>query len=306
MIKKIQICNVATYDAVAEELTDLKKINFIYGSNGTGKTTISRVIADCDSHTDCDLAWKGGSPLKLLVYNRDFVEANFNQPEDLKGIFTLGEEDKETLDKIRCTKVELDQIKDKIIQLKVVLEGDLGEGGKRAELEVIETDFEKKCWDLKLKHDKEFQDAFTKVRSKKSAFKEKLLAESESNASPPVELADLEKRAAIVFGSAPQPAIPLSAPNSTDILALEGSAILTKKVLGKSDVDIAALIQKLGNSDWVKQGREFYDPKEAICPFCQQDTPASLEESLNEYFDETFLADTAAIEELYTDYTTAS
>ena len=92
MIEKIQICNVATYGATSEELIDLKAINFVYGSNGTGKTTISRVIADCDSHADCTLAWKGSTPLELLVYNRDFVERNFNQPDKLKGIFTLGEE----------------------------------------------------------------------------------------------------------------------------------------------------------------------------------------------------------------------
>ena len=77
---------------------------------------------------------------------------------------------------------------------------------------------------------------------------------------------------------------------------------MAQKVIGKTDVDIARIIEKLGNSDWVKQGRQFYNPEERVCPFCQQDTPSSLEESLNEYFDETFEAHTATLVKLYGEY----
>lgn len=306
MIERIVISNVATYGATPEELSDLKKINFVYGSNGTGKTTISRVIADSASHTHCSLHWRSAAPMELLVYNRDFVERNFNQPDELKGIFTLGEKDKTTLDKINAAKTELDQIKKKIVQLKGVLQGEDGNGGKRADLAALETEFESRCWGLKLKHDDKLQGAFASVRGKKSAFKARLLAESASNSSAAVSLPDLENKASTVLGEAPLAAPTLAVPNGADLLAHETNAILKKKVIGKTDVDIAALIQKLGNSDWVKQGRDYYAPDERVCPFCQQDTPPSLEESLNEYFDETFIADTASIEKLFTDYKTDS
>ncbi|WPL18374.1 putative ATP-binding protein involved in virulence [Thiorhodovibrio winogradskyi] len=306
MIERIVISNVATYGTSPKALSDLKEINFVYGSNGTGKTTISRVIADCASHTNCSLIWRGGSPMELLVYNRDFVERNFNQPDELKGIFTLGEKDKATLDKIDAAKGELDEIKKKIVQLKCVLHGEDGNGGKGAELADLEDTFEGKCWDLKLKHDDKLQGAFAGVRGKKSAFKARLLAESASNSSAAVSLPDLENKASTVFGEAPQAALTLAVPNGAELLAHETNGILKKKLIGKTDVNIAALIQKLGNSDWVKQGRDYYDPDERVCPFCQQDTPPSLEDSLNEYFDETFLADSASIEKLYTDYKTDS
>jgi wobble nucleotide-excising tRNase len=306
MIERIEISNVATYGSTLEVLSDLREINFVYGSNGTGKTTISRVIADCASYPYCSLDWRGGTPIELLVYNRDFVERNFNQPEELKGIFTLGEKDKDTLDKIEAAKTALDGIKDKIVRLKAALQGEDSNGGKRAELSDLEADLEVKCWELKLKHDDKLQGAFTGVRGKKSAFKEKLLAELASNSSAAVSLTDLEKKAETVFGEAPQAVLVLTVPDGVSLSAHEADSILKKKVIGKTDVDIAAMIQKLGSSDWVKQGRDFYDPEERVCPFCQQDTPPSLEESLNKYFDETFIADTATIEKLFTDYKTDS
>ena len=302
MIEKIQIKNVATYASTTEELTNLKKINFVYGSNGTGKTTISRVIADCAAYPDCAVIWRGGAEIEKLVYNRDFIEENFNQPDELKGIFTLGQKDKETIGKIDAAKTKLGGVNAKIIQLQSTLDGDESSKGKITELEELETEFEAKCWELKHRHDEKFQGAFAGLRSNKRKFKARLLVESKTNESIAVPLTNLKKDAETVFGDTLQRVGALTAPNGDALLAHEINSILGKNVIGKVDVDIAALIQQLGSSDWVKQGRKFYNPEERVCPFCQQGTPPSLEDSLNEYFDEAFKADTAAIEKLYTDY----
>ena len=79
MISEIQINPpIATYFNQVK-LNDLRPINYIFGANGTGKTTISRVIAGEQGHDHCQLAWQGGTSLERMVYNQDFVDRNFNQ-----------------------------------------------------------------------------------------------------------------------------------------------------------------------------------------------------------------------------------
>ena len=98
MIEAIHILNLATFDRSVHSIDNLSKLNFFYGSNGSGKTTISRVIADSDAFPSCRSYWVG-ERLQTLVYNRDFVDRNFSPASDLKGIFTLGEENVNTLEK---------------------------------------------------------------------------------------------------------------------------------------------------------------------------------------------------------------
>lgn len=151
MIEIIQIQNQASYGSPYETLSGLSKFNFIYGSNGSGKTTISRIIADESAFPGCRLVWRGNIGLEPLVYNRDFVENNFNQPQELKGIFTLGEKDIDILDKVKTAKEVLDSLKEDGLKLKKTLEGEDGKSGKKSELKELESDFEEKCWKLKQK-----------------------------------------------------------------------------------------------------------------------------------------------------------
>lgn len=63
VITSIHIQGVATYTSPSE-LNDLRKINFIFGANGTGKTTISRVIEQAPGHEYCSMQWSGEARCK--------------------------------------------------------------------------------------------------------------------------------------------------------------------------------------------------------------------------------------------------
>lgn len=101
MIKQINLKKAATFDEL--ETIRPNKINYLFGGNGTGKTTIGKVINHCESFSDCSLIWES-NPIETLTYNRDFVERNFSQSDSIKGIFTLGEGSTESKKEIEKNK----------------------------------------------------------------------------------------------------------------------------------------------------------------------------------------------------------
>ena len=304
MIDEISIVGIATFDTHPEKLDSLSRFNYLFGSNGTGKTTISRVIADEDSFPTCNVTWKGGTKLQSMVYNRDFVERNFNQSAELKGVFTLGENQVDMLAKINAAKNKMYELTGKIESLNQTLQGADGTGGKRAELVELESALKQKCWAQKQKHDEKLQGAFEGYRGSAEKFNAKVIQELTSNDEILLTLVDLEKKSESVFSKSPASEQSIAVIDITKLLAHESNPILKKRVIGREDVDIAGMIEKLENSDWIREGRSFYEVNEGICPFCQQNTDEKFARSLNAYFDEAFEIDSKAIEDLATDYET--
>lgn len=302
MIESIHLIGVATYSTTPSVLNGLMTFNYFYGANGSGKTTISRVIADAGKFPTCSINWKARAPLEPLVYNRDFVDKHFRASDELPGIFTLGEKNAEAIDKIAAAKSVCDKLSETISGLKKTLEGDDGSGGKVGELTVVEDSFRDACWKQKQLHDDKLKVAFEGFRNKAEAFKGKVLAERTSNKADAKTLAYIQEKATTVFADDVVRIEPLATINGVSLLTSEQSPILTKKIIGKSDVDIAAMIQRLGNSDWVRTGRAFLAVNDQTCPFCQQTVTENLEASLNAYFDESFEADSKAVAALVAKY----
>lgn len=300
MIEQISIANVTSYGATSQPFGPLKPINFVYGANGSGKTTISRIIDGENGFTHCPVTWAGGTALEALVYNRHFVDQNYHQ--ELRGIFTLGEADVATIQQIEDTAKRRDKLQEEILAKKVVLSGEDGNSGKKGELASLAASFTDQCWVLKGKYDANFKAAFTGSRNSKSEFAARLEKEAQDTSATLHSLDTLKERAATVFADNLAKLATIPAPAYDDLVRLEGDEVLPKKVIGKEDVDIAAMIRKLGNSDWVKNGRSYYEVNDGHCPFCQQETSPSLAESLNAYFDEAYVADMAAIDSISTNY----
>jgi len=138
MIESITIASVATYASAPVTLSGLSQFNYLFGSNATGKTTVSRIIGDEASFPTCSVTWRGGTRLQPMVYSQDFVERNFTQLAELKGVFTLGEKQVDTLAKIATAKGELDALTTRIETLIQGLQGASGTGGKTGDLATLE------------------------------------------------------------------------------------------------------------------------------------------------------------------------
>jgi wobble nucleotide-excising tRNase len=164
MIKTISIKNIASYDNEGIILNDLKKINFIYGANGTGKTTISNFIADKinTEYLYCNIKWEQGEKLNTLVYNKKFRENNFGNGK-IEGVFTLGEATKDDINLIEEKQEKLKNLKDEGTKKNNTLE-------KQKELKLKAVDnFKEYVWlNVYKKYEKEFKEAFQGSMQKES------------------------------------------------------------------------------------------------------------------------------------------
>lgn len=306
MIMKIEVNNAVMFDDATPAIDDLRQFNYFFGVNGTGKTTIGKVIEDPLSFPGCGVSWKNGIAMETLVYNHDFVERNFNSQNALKGVFTLGEQEADTLTRIAEIKAELDILKGDIANFTNTLQGYNGYGGKQKDLSDLEEKYANRFFAPKQKYADKLGGGLKGYVGSKKDFKDKVLREAANNTSNLKPLAELEAQAQTVFSDTLVQIQNVAAINPDKLVALENTPILTKRVIGKGDVDIAAIIEKLGNSDWVRQGRAYYEANDGICPFCQQKTAGCFAKSLNEYFDETFEQDNTAINTLIADYAAES
>lgn len=304
MITTIEVAGEATYPADGGKLAELRAINYLFGHNGSGKTTISRAIEDPQICAGYKLAWRDGRAMKTLVYNRDFVELNFG--DQLKGIFTLGADSTKAVGEVERLQTNIEKLDLAIDGLQRNLTGGDGAKGRYAELANSRDALEDACWESQKTHKEYFQNGFTPNRGNKAAFCDKLLHELDSNAAELAELDDLKVEAATVFQAATPPEPAIASISFDGFASIEADPILSRRVVGRDDVVIAGLIARLGNSDWVKQGVGYLEVSDGVCPFCQQSAPADLLAHLNRFFDEQYEADLAKIDALADRYEAAT
>ncbi|WRC10206.1 AAA family ATPase [Helicobacter pylori] len=306
-ISQISLKKVATFDENGASFENLKSINFIYGANGSGKTTTSSFLKNLaengieDKFASSKIVWYNNESLKIEVYNKQFKEEQFRNSQ-VKGIFTLGKKTNENLEKIESKKESINEEKKK----KVKNEGSLQK--LTLEKEKEEEDFTDSCWKkLYKKFEEDFKETLEGFK-RKEKFKEKILKEFENdkhNQSEQSEIVGLEKlkeKIGIVF-SKNQTELALLECDLTDFDSIENHSIWEQKIVGSGGVAIADLIKKLSNEDWVAQGRE-YVKDNSICPFCQKETiTEEFKKQLESYFDTSYQESTDTIKKMKEDYT---
>ncbi|GAA7072402.1 AAA family ATPase [Helicobacter pylori] len=303
-ISQISLKKVATFDENGASFKDLNSINFIYGANGSGKTTTSSFLKNLaengieDKFASSKIVWYNNESLKIEVYNKQFKEEQFRNSQ-VKGIFTLGKKINENLEKIESKKESINKENEKKIKNKESLKKITQEKEKE------EKDFTDSCWEkLYKKFEEDFKETLEGFK-RKEKFKEKILKEFENdkyNQSEIVGLEKLKEKIEIVFGEN-QTELALLECDLTDFDSIENHSIWEQKIVGSGGVAIADLIKKLSNEDWVAQGRE-YVKDNSICPFCQKETiTEEFKKQLESYFDTSYQESTDTIKKMKEDYT---
>ena len=303
MITRIVIKDVATFDASEHVMQDLGKLNFIFGSNGSGKTTISRVLEKPENYSSCDISWEGNIEIERRVYNSDFVEENFVPETGMRGIFTLGKEESDTKQKIKELEEKLKVLEDEKRKTEIIISGEDGKSGKATELTSFRETYINKIWEeTKSFRTGSIRDGLVGYLNSKTKFFEMALDQCKKNKVTLGKYDELERRAYTVFAENHEILEEIPIVNFSRIEKMSDEQILSKKVIGKEDVDIGALIKKLGNSDWVQSGTKYLNDSDGLCPFCQQPLQENFRDQVEEYFDDTYSADLLAIDTLKNDY----
>lgn len=302
MIKSISMKNCATYDEVGASLMDCKKINFIYGANGSGKSTISNFLRNgLDSkYKDCTLEWDKEIEEDILVYNRAFKEANFNR-STIDGVFTIGQATIDEQKELEKQKKELGLRKEEFGKALEVLKK------KEEEKKQKEKAFKESVWDSVFKkYERDFVEAFTGFRNSK----ERLFYESQKRYSALKDhnhnLDDLLQRAKTLFGNRPNACSLISVDSSeyiNEIEKIECDELWKEVIVGSEDVPIGTLIHRLHSNAWVRTGQEFIEEGSDVCPFCQQHTiTKDFRGQIERFFDETYKNKVKKIDKLKDKY----
>lgn len=291
MINNLKIKGIATYKNGIEYIP--KKFNFFYGPNGTGKSTISKVLSGELSSAETSVI-NNDIQEEILVYNKSFIKRNLQTDNGIKGIFTLGEDSIEKRTQILTKKETIEEQKKILIRYNCSVKKQNEE--KKQAFEELET----KCWKIKNDIETKFPEVI-KGFKKKKIFCEKCI-DSYENTYNYLTLTDLQKRYNTVYQKDRIEDLKYENINLENIRKYDNNELLYKSITGKNDNDIGEFIEYLNASDWVKEGLVFLDRTENKCPFCQRKLPDNITENIKKYFDKTYEESKEKIEEYAKSY----
>ena len=273
---------------------ELTFINFFYGNNGAGKSSIAHAIDEGDG-----VVWADGktrSDYDVLVYNQDFINDNFENYGDLAGVFIFGEEDIEAKRKI----AELTEQKKEKSDKKTAAGEEYKT--KTAGLDVAMTELQETCFSSTADIRKRFEKCMDGKKQKKS-FTDAVLAEKNPTQ---YNLDELERLYDVAFDDSAR-AYPEFKRAGSKITygSLPGRELLDKVIVSSSDTPFANFMKALGvsASAWVRDGHTHYSAAAAgKCPYCQQKLPAHFEDDIAACFDAQYQQDIRDLGQFQTTY----
>lgn len=267
--------NRATF--VGEQVGGLTFVNFFYGRNGAGKSSVARAIEENDG-----VIWADGetaADYDVLVYNRDYTDRCFAAFDSLPGVFILGEEDIEAKRKLQKLTEER---KKKSDECSAALEQHSRE---REALALALAEFQNKCFGDTDTVRRRFEKCMDGKKQKKN------FAEAVLNEKNPTEhdITELERLYDTAYDDSARVYTEFRRVSPvTSYGSLPGRELLNKMIVSSSDTPFAGFIKKLGDTafDWVREGHTHYSAGAGEdCPYCHQKLPASFEADIAACFD---------------------
>lgn len=288
MITKIVMSGCASYKNPTSLETD-KKINLIYGLNGTGKSTFSNFLyaPKSPSYVSCSADGVGDS--EVLVYNTSFVRDHFHEADRLNGIFTVSKENAQAEKDLASAEAELTNLRADLDKSKIEI------SDQEQKARALRSAVEDSVWEIKSKYyggDRVLEFCLKGYVGKKSVLFDHVSALVLPEEMPTKTVEILKKESEALAGDGAQKYDLLSELKFSSISA-DQEKLLETAVFGNQDSVMASLIKSLENGDWVKDGisylNKLQEDGDESCPFCQQRTiTKTVSDAIRSYFDESY------------------
>jgi len=275
------------------EVMEPSFINFGFGNNGTGKSSVAKAIRD-----DVGIDWTNGKSADdytVLVYDRQFIDDHFANYNYLPGIYTMGEKNIEIQKQINTNTAEAKKHRDKAAttaEAKAI---------KERERNNLFPSFHETFWQIGASIREDFKKVLTGKVGSKAAFATALL----QNTATPTQhdLIALKELYDVAFGGTPETPDTFDVLNLSHLKSLTEFPLLDISIVGRDDSEFNRFIKALNATDWIKRGLDRFVPHtKGKCPFCQQRLPVDFSEQIAACFDQHYQDDMNALNQHRNDY----
>ena len=288
--------NEATYKDCGVSVTPTL-INFFFGNNGSGKSTIGKAIK-----VDSGVSWRTGksvSDYTIHVYNQEYITANLASYHNLPGVFTVNEVNVEIQRQVEA------KYADKKAAADAFRTATEDRRKKQEALDQAFATFQTECWDKTAEIRTGFKSTQTGKMQKKS-FAEEVLAKSGKAREHDVDA--LKRLYDVAYSADAKRYTEFAAIPDTSVLdTIAGREILGEPVVSSAGTPFAQFVKAINATAWVQQGHiQYHGTTEGKCPYCQQDLPTTFEDDIKACFDAQYQESVKSIADYYDAYKAAA
>jgi len=295
---ELKLKNVTSYQKNNFTTLNLdKKINLLYGHNGSGKSTISNYFYNTSNEIYNECKCSLLNDYRPLVYNSKFIEDNFYNTREQKGVFTLSKENAD----IEKQLLEKENVKQEL--KKEYIEKRERSIKLTQDKATKENEYTDAVW-IKTEHVRtsDLKGLMKGLLGSKKSFFSQVMKTPRLHA---INLNQLIEEYSDLLRHKNNE-IPLITPLVNYMISEDDRLLLATPIIDQSNSYLSETIKKLQNLDWVKKGKESYLDGNT-CPFCQEKTiTVEFSKAIESIFDESYSKTIDQISQIKTSYEIAA
>jgi wobble nucleotide-excising tRNase len=290
-IKKVIVSDATFKNSVAE--FEPTYINYFFGNNGTGKSTIAKAIGSGTGVTFP--TGKSAADYDILLFNQDYIDDNVRSYRGMPSVFTIGEKNSKTQEEIDH------QIEEQEKDQKALEDATAEKGKKDKQLSKLKKQLWKDCWEKTADiRDGDFPKAMGGIHGSQQKYTEEVQRHKPIDHVP--EKLKLQYEATY-SDNAKRYARFSTIADASVLDTLEGKEILSVAIVNSSETQLAAFLKKIGATEWAREGHSMFQQAAGDrCPYCGRIHDPNFEDEFTKSFDDQYEQNRAKLETFLNDY----